>query len=347
MLVDVFVNEIQNGLLFLRQHDRLLYPNTCMAVKCSVEKSATGGRRGIGLILALLVLSLLSILAAALLSAIAVDTWIGDNYRTETQLLYLTEAGIEDGREALSLGIPQPSVVPFIQNKPLRDATSREVGRYSVTLLRSNPLTLRSAGSLGTARKTIEVRLSKSGFPPLANAITLNENISIPGLDTQLETPHGVERIVEGIFRNATDVYTPALGEVVSLGAVGSPRDYRVVVVNGDCEIGNGAGYGILLVRGELTGFGSFSWNGLVLVIGQGVIRAAGTPAAWISGALFLTHTRAADRTLANPLGTLLDQRGVVTLDFPSESLAVEWNAAEVERANERFPYVRTTYREY
>jgi hypothetical protein len=431
MLVEILVNEIQNGLLFLRQHDRLLYPNTCMAVKCSVstaerckensqvwsaqrdtpgiEKrgvlhpervqgrsraprtlsgcgrsantltrgcarftrltpgyspctpsgcdlpittftfspSGCSTERGIGLILALLILSLLSILAAALLSAVALDTWIGDNYRTETQLLYLTEAGIEDGREALSLGIPQPSTVPFIQNKPLLDTMSREAGRYSVTLLRSSPLMLRSAGSLGTARKTIEVRLSKAGFPTLAQAITLNEDVPIPGLDKQLENPRGVERIVEGILRNATDIYTPGIGEAIGLRAVGSPKDYRVVVINGDCEIGNGAGYGILLVRGELTVLGSFSWNGLVLVIGQGVMRASGIPAASISGALFLTRTRAAERTPANPLGTLLDRRGAVTLDFPSKSLTAEWNVAEMERANERFPYVRTTYREY
>jgi hypothetical protein len=187
-------------------------------------------------------------------------------------------------------------------------------------------MTLRSAGAIGAARKTIDVRLEKAGFPPPANAITLNEDVSIPGLDPRLETPQGAERIVEGILRNATDVYTPGWDQAVRLGAIGSPSDYRIVVVDGNCEFGDGAGYGILLVRGELTVYGSFSWNGLILVIGQGVVRSLGTPTAWISGALFLTRTHAADRALDNPLGTLLDQRGLVTLDLPSD--LCPWNGA-------------------
>lgn len=305
-------------------------------------------QRGLGLILALMVLSLLSLLVAALLTAILVDTWIGDNYRTETQLLYLTEAGVEHGREALRMGLPVVSTVPFILDNPLLDTMGREVGRYSVTLVRSSPLTLRSAGTIGAARKTIEVRLEKSGFPSLADAITLNnDDVSIPGLDPRLETPQGVERIVEGILRNATDVFTPDWGQAVRLGAVGSPSDYRVVAVNGNCEFGDAAGYGVLLVRGELTVYGNFSWNGLILVIGQGVMRSSDTPTAWISGGLLLTRTRAEDRTPDNPLGTLLDQRGTATLDLSGDFVSVERSDAEMERANARFPYVRTAYREY
>ena len=311
-------------------------------------------QKGLGLILALLILCLLSLLAAGLATAVTVDAWIGDNYRTETQLLYLTEAGIEEGRDALltaSPAPPVPSAVPFIQDRPLLDTTGRPAGRYSVTLVRSNPLTLRSAGMLGTGSKTIEVRLQKSGFPRPADAITLNEDVPLPdGVDPQLGTPLGLERIVRGISRNATDVYTPAWGEVVSLGSIGSPADYRVVVVDGDCEFGNASGRGILLVRGELTVYGSFSWNGLILVIGQGVLRSSGmptAPTAWMSGGVFLARTRAADRSSANPLGTILERRGAVTLDLPAGSVTIERSESEVELANRRFPYVATSYREY
>jgi hypothetical protein len=294
-----------------------------------------------------MILLLLSLLVAALMTAVTVDTWIGDNYRTETQLLYLTEAGIEHGRETLRTGMPSPSTAPFIADHALLDLTGRQAGRYSVTLVRSTPLTLRSEGALGAARKTIDVRLERSGFPPPVNAITLNEEVAIPDLDPRLETPEGMERIVEGILRNATDVYSSGWDQAVHLGAVGSASDYRVVVVDGDCEFGDAAGYGILLVRGELTVYGSFSWNGLILILGQGVVRSLGTPTAWISGALFLTRTRAADRSLDNPLGTLLDERGPVTLDLPSDFVSIEHNAVEIERANARFPYVRTAYREF
>src|SRR5687768_13522173 len=119
-----------------------------MVVKKSCEK-------GIGLVMALMTLLLLSLLGAALLTATTIDIWIGDNYRTATQLLYLTESGIEDGREALLYGSVPVSPLPFIENKRLSDHSGREAGRYSVALVRANPLTLQSTGVIGTARKTI------------------------------------------------------------------------------------------------------------------------------------------------------------------------------------------------
>jgi hypothetical protein len=307
----------------------------------------TSSEKGLGLILAMIMLSLLSLLGAALLTAVMVETWIGNNYRTETQLLYLAESGIEDGRQALVAAVPLPSSEPFILDKALVDTAGREAGRYSVTLVRTHPLTLRSAAAIGTSRKMIDVRLEKSGFPKLADAITLNEDVSGPGLHPRLETPENVERLVDGILRNATDIYTPSWNEAVRLGVVGSPSDYRIVVIDGDCEFGNAAGYGILLVRGELTVYGSSSWNGLILVIGQGVMRASEMPAVWISGGLFLNRTRTEERSSDNPLGALLNEHGAVTLDVPSESLFVEWSDAEMERANQPFPYVQISYREY
>src|SRR5213075_3291925 len=65
--------------------------------------------RGIGLVMALMTLLLLS-----LLTATTVDVWIGDNYRTSTQLLYVTASGIEDGREMLTRAPILPSSQPFI-----------------------------------------------------------------------------------------------------------------------------------------------------------------------------------------------------------------------------------------
>jgi hypothetical protein len=295
-----------------------------------------------------MILAFLSMLVAALLTAVTVEVWIGDNYRTETQLVYLSEAGIEDGREAIRLG-PIPMLgSPFIENKPLLDTTGREAGRYSVTLVRNNPLMLRSAGSIGPARKTIDVRLRKVGFPRLPQAIILNEDGSpVEGMDAQLQTTEGLERLVDGIARHTTDIYRPTSGETVNLTAVGSPSDYRVVVIDGDADFGNASGYGLLLIRGNLQLYGTFSWNGLILLIGQGVLRATEGTSGAISGAVFLTRTRLDDRNAANPLGTLLQQRGSVTFDLPPGSTTIAWSEVEMERANQRFPYMPTTYREY
>ena len=57
--------------------------------------------RGVALITALLILSFLTILGAGMLTSTTVDTRISANYRTNMQLLFLTEAGLEAGRESL------------------------------------------------------------------------------------------------------------------------------------------------------------------------------------------------------------------------------------------------------
>ena len=297
--------------------------------------------------MALLTLLLLSLLGAALLTATAVDVWIGDNYRTATSLLFLTESGIEDGRETLSHSVVAPSSLPFIKDRLLLDHTGREVGRYSVVLVRANPLTMQSVGVIGTARKTIEVRLARSGFPNPPGAITLSEGVLNDGIDTRLKTPAGAERFVEGIVLNATDRFDAAWDEVILLSSVGSPTDYRVVVVNGNCELDGAAGYGVLLVRGDLTFRGNFAWNGLILVIGQGTVRTVSPSTGWITGGVFLSHTRDVDRTSANPLGTLLSSLGPTVLDLAGNPVAITWSPAEIDRANERFPFVPTSYREF
>jgi hypothetical protein len=306
------------------------------------------GERGFGLILALMLLALLSMLVAAMLTVVTLEGWIGDNYRREMRLVYVTEAGIEEGREVLRSSSITPSTTPFIEAKPLLDPGGREAGRYSVTLVRLSPLTLRSAGEVGNARKTIDVRLRKSGFPIVPNAITLNEDVPLPvGSDPKLETPEGLEWIVDGILRHATEVYSPGLGETFSLGLIGSPSDYRVVVVNGNAAFGNATGHGLLLVRGEMTVFGTFAWHGLVLIIGQGVMRAADGATGSISGAVFITRTRADDRSPGNPLGTRLERRGALTFELPAGGVTVSHSEEEMALANALFPYVPTRYREY
>ena len=93
--------------------------------------------RGIGLILALIVLALLSLLVAAMLTAVSVEVWIGDNFTRETQLVYLAEAGIEEGREQLQEASLVPSPVPFIKDETLLDTTrqgSRALFRDSAAI---------------------------------------------------------------------------------------------------------------------------------------------------------------------------------------------------------------------
>jgi hypothetical protein len=76
---------------------------------------------------------------------------------------------------------------------------------------------------------------------------------------------------------------------------LGTPASPVVNVVNGDLSI-SGSGAGVLLVTGELTLNGAFSWDGLILVIGEGAVQKDGGGSATVNGSLF-----AANLTTGNP----------------------------------------------
>src|SRR5262249_2573176 len=228
------------------------------------REESVQNNRGVALILALLVLSFLTVLGGALLTTSTIDIWISDNYKTATQSLYLSEAGIEDARELLrtsgrtttellnastgpdrQLGTADDQ--PLIPSRQLLDALGEPSGRYEVWLSNdyadgiasttdSNQiLNLMSVGHIGSTRKTIEVTVQKGRFPDTDS-------------DPRLKSVAGLEGLAASITRNATELYTGS-----TLSSVGGSGDYRVVVAEGNLDLGPGSGYGILLVRGELS----------------------------------------------------------------------------------------------
>jgi hypothetical protein len=300
--------------------------------------------RGVALILALLVLSFLTIIGSAFLTMSAIDTRIGDNYKSETQTLYLAESGIDHAREILRASQHAPSALlamsagpdhllstatdsaallasddqPLISSQQLLDSSGRLAGYYHVWLRNdyadgmdaltdtNEVLTLLSLGQIGATRKLIEVTIQKGRFP---DADT----------DPRLKTVSGLEGLVTSIARNATDAYNGP-----SIGDYGGPGSYGVAVVNGNIDLGPGTGYGILLVRGEVRVVGDFTWNGLLLIIGQGIMHSNSDAHGTIHGGLFIARTRAADGTL---------------LTAPAEVMFSITDAAQIKAANRSFPY--------
>jgi len=61
--------------------------------------------RGLAMVTSLMVLSFLTVIGAAMLASTNVDVRITDNYRTNTQLLFLAEAGFEAAREQLRVDV--------------------------------------------------------------------------------------------------------------------------------------------------------------------------------------------------------------------------------------------------
>jgi Tfp pilus assembly protein PilX len=298
--------------------------------------------RGVALILALLVLSFLTVLSGALLSTSTIDLWISDNYKSAAQSLYVAEAGISHAREMIhasgltlsdlltrcagpDLQLATTDDEPLIPYGPLIDSFGKPSGYYEVWLRNDNAdgaaspvdtnevVTLVSRGLVGASRKTIEVTIQKGRFPE-------------SDTDPRLKNTRQLEAFASGVRRNATDLYTDTL-----ITEYGSPVDYRIGVADGNAELGPGTGYGVLLVRGDLNVTGNVTWNGLVLVIGSGAVHLKPGVATTINGGLFLARTRELDGTL---LSAPLDVSFVIT------------DVGEMRAANRRFPYNPIAIRE-
>jgi hypothetical protein len=409
--------------------------------------------RGASLIVALMILSFLTVLGSVLLTTSTIDVWIGDNVNTSLQLLYAAESGLERAREEMrvrgvapdtllaSASGPNGSLMDSndldvllagddrpmypvgadgagrLAGEPHLDGSGRELGRYWVWL-RNDPadgrtttvdhnqvLNLVSIARKGSARKTIEWTVRKGRFPRLPAAVTFDGTVGlfVPGagafridgndpggagaaaigviddgsvgvvtdaipaertneyagvggerpgvrnidgeMEPKLKTPRGLEGVVSSMSASATDVYSPPYGSTRTLGNVGSPDDYRVVMVHGDCNLRSGAGYGLLVVWGDLTVGPGFIWHGVIIVIGQGVLNWTGGYGE-VHGGVFLAKTRG-PRTPADPLGPVLESRGIVAADFSGAAGGIWYDAGRIAAANSRFPYTAVSMMEY
>lgn len=320
---------------------------------------------GVALILALLVLSFLTILGSALLTTATIDIWISDNHKTAIQNLYLTEAGIDQARDALRLSkntvaqlltaaagsdgqiSPSPDLTALLASddqplipadpslrptgQPLLDNSGKIVGRYYVWLRSADSngvLTLLGFGLIGNTRKVLEVTIQKGRFPDLPGTDSK--------LDLRLTTVPGLEGLAASITKHASDVYSPTT-QPQSIADYGSSTKYKVAVINGDVALGPGSGYGILLVRGAVRVVGNFTWNGLILIIGQGALSWARGTTGTINGGIFVARTRAPD-------GSLLTTVGAVAADL--SPAAIFHDAAAIRAANQYFPYNPIAIRE-
>jgi hypothetical protein len=144
------------------------------------------------------------------------------------------------------------------------------------------------AGSQGTLIGDISKRPGSYTTGP-SNTITDSAGNVGPTLATDsvnLTTVDGLTTLSNMIATAAGPNVYPNGTVPTNLGTPGSPV---VNVVNGDLTIG-GSGAGVLLVTGQLTLNGNFSWDGLILVIGEGAIVKDGGGGATVNGAMFAAN---------------------------------------------------------
>jgi hypothetical protein len=96
---------------------------------------------------------------------------------------------------------------------------------------------------------------------------------------------------MENLARNQGRYFTSGADAIASTPGLGaSNSDGVLTFVDGDLELeaGNPSGQGTLIVTGKLTLKGSFNWNGVIMVLGEGDVLRNGGGQGNIYGAMFV-----------------------------------------------------------
>jgi hypothetical protein len=103
--------------------------------------------------------------------------------------------------------------------------------------------------------------------------------------------------------------------DIANLAPSMSASNPMTVVVNGNLRLNGHSfiGYGLLLVTGTLTYDPDATWNGVVLVVGQGIFASSGSGSGGILGTVLVAQTR-------DSSGNLLPGPGLGSACFGSTS---------------------------
>jgi hypothetical protein len=126
-------------------------------------------------------------------------------------------------------------------------------------------------------------------------------SMSLVTLPASYQSPAGLDSFAQKIIANADVIIPPGPPPLPPYTAHGSdlpsamsPANPMLVVVQGNLDLGgwHNTGYGLLLVTGNLNYDPDASWNGIVLVIGQGTVTGSRSGTGQFNGALFVAQTR-------------------------------------------------------
>lgn len=105
-------------------------------------------------------------------------------------------------------------------------------------------------------------------------------------------TPAQLDNMVQSLANVADVTYSCGIGAPCSpSGTVGTDANPQITYVNGDFNYGNASGAGVLIVTGTLSFNGNASFDGLILVIGQGAMVESGGGSGGFNGSVFLAKT--------------------------------------------------------
>ena len=182
------------------------------------------------------------------------------------------------------------------------------------------------------------------GPPPTA----ANAPTSISYVHDQMNqnwlTPLGLEAVVQDITNSADAVLTGPTTPASFPSGMSASRP-MTIVVNGDLDM-NGwrnTGFGLLLVTGTLHYDPDATWEGVVLVIGQGNFISTRGGTGGIDGAVFVAQTRDAS---GNPLTSLGASSFSQTGPGTNAGRGINYNSCWVRSAMGPITYKILSFRE-
>ena len=186
------------------------------------------------------------------------------------------------------------------------------------------------------------------GSPPTSPPTAATAPTSISYVSDQMNqnwlTPKGLEAVVQNITNGADVVLTGPTtpGSFPSGMSASSPM---TIVVNGDLDMNgwHNTGYGLLLVTGTLKYDPDATWEGVVLVIGQGNFVSTRGGTGGIDGAVFVAKTRDAS---GNPLASLGVSSFSQTGPGANAGRGINYNSCWVRSAMGPITYKVLSFRE-
>lgn len=180
-------------------------------------------------------------------------------------------------------------------------------------------------------------------------SVTPNPSVGQMTFGTNLQTVQSLNQLVQYITQNA-DAVIQGPADQSSLPSAMSSSNPMTVVITGDptqpsqgnFSLGsNFTGYGLLVVTGTLTYDSSASWNGVILVIGQGkLVESSTSTLGALTGAVLLAQTRdSSGNLLSGP------QPGRATFDYTGKG-SIVYSCSQIQAAQAPLTYKVLSFHE-
>jgi len=163
----------------------------------------------------------------------------------------------------------------------------------------------------GTDKTTVVTAIPSNRDANYTGSGSSTPDVEVATMPTNLQSVTSLQNLVATVEANANQTLNGTTTPVTTIANPGTQAAPQIIVVNGDLSLSsNTTGYGILLVTGTFSPCGTVGWNGLVLVIGKGIVTGCGGGNNQYNGAMIVAQT-------LNPLnGQLLTALGAPTFNW-------------------------------